>query len=524
MADQDHLAVQFKMLVEGVREYAIYMMDPLGRILTWNTGAQNIKGYNADEIIGQHFSTFYTETDREQGIPEIALQQAAATGKFESEGWRRRKDGSVFWASAVVSPIYDASGQLVAFAKVTRDITEKHDAQRMLDQVREHMLQSQKMEAIGQLTGGVAHDFNNLLTVVIGELKIALDKIAAPDPPIGRVQRAISAALNGANRAAVLTQRLLAFARQQPLRPKPLNLNKFIAGEVEFLQRSLGETIEVLAVGGAGLWRLEVDEGQLEATLLNLAVNARDAIGDIPNGKLSIETSNAFLDENYCRANPEVSPGQYVLISVTDNGKGMSKNVVDRAFEPFFTTKPAGRGTGLGLSQVYGFIKQSGGHIKVYSEVGQGTTVKMYLPRLAGGPADDEPDSLARPATGESEETILIVEDDGDVRAFLVEALRDLNYKVLAAADAVGGLDFVRQPKVRIDLLLTDVVLPGMGGRDFAREANKLRPGLKVLYMTGYSRNAIVHQGRLDAGVELIQKPVTQDQLAERVRALLDRK
>src|SRR5262249_49012850 len=290
--------------------------------------------------------------------------------------------------------------------------------------------------------------------------------------------------------------------------PKPLDVNKFIAGEVEFLQRSLGETIEVLAVGGAGVWQVEADQDQLEAALLNLAVNARDAMGDKRGGKLTIETSNAFLDEDYCRANPEVQPGQYALIAITDNGTGMTQEVVDRAFEPFFSTKSAGQGTGLGLSQVYGFIKQSGGHIKIYSELGHGTTVKIYLPRLESELGFDEPQDLQPPVQGERGEVILIVEDDEDVRSFLVETLRDLDYGVLSAHDAAAGLGFIEQPDIRIDLMLTDVVLPGMSGRDLAREAIKARLNLKVLFMTGYSRNAIVHQGRLDSGVELIQKRV----------------
>jgi CheY-like chemotaxis protein len=318
-----------------------------------------------------------------------------------------------------------------------------------------------------------------------------------------------------------LTQRLLAFSRQQPLDPKPLDVNKFIAAEVEFLQRSLGETIEVEAVGSAGLWPVEVDAHQLGAALLNLAVNARDAM---PNGgKLTIETSNALLDQDYCSANPEVIPGQYVMIAVSDNGTGMTKEVADRAFEPFFSTKGAGQGTGLGLSQVYGFIKQSKGHIKLYSEVGEGTTVKIYLPRLLQEiDRRDEEEQAAEVVEGPGHETILLVEDDRDVRAYLVEVLRDLNYRVLSAHDAVSALGLIKEGDIRIDLLLTDVVLPGMNGRQLAEQAKNRRPGLKVLFTTGYSRNAIVHQGRLDPGVAMIQKPITQEGLAARIRDLLD--
>jgi PAS domain S-box-containing protein len=428
---------QFEVLVEGVREYAIYMIDVDGHVMSWNGGAARIKGYTSEEILGQHFSIFYPEADRQQGIPMLALQRAAQDGKFEAEGWRRRKDGSEFWASVVISPIHDKNGRLFAFAKVTRDLTETHQAQEVMNQARERLLQAQKMEAVGQLTGGIAHDFNNLLTVMIGNLQTALHSAESPKPSMTRQRRALSAALRGAQRAATLTQRLLAFSRRQPLNPKPLDMNRFIAGEVEFLQRSLGETIEVLAVGGAGVWRVEADQDQLEAALLNLAVNARDAIGDRRGGKLTIETSNAFIDEDYCHANPEVQPGQYVLVAATDNGAGMTKEVIDRAFEPFFSTKPAGQGSGLGLSQVYGFIKQSGGHIKIYSEPGHGTTVKIYLPRLENELAIDEPEDQQQPAEGERGEIILVVEDDEDVRSFLVETLRDLAYGVLPAHDAV---------------------------------------------------------------------------------------
>jgi PAS domain S-box-containing protein len=513
---------QFQLLVHAVKDYAIFMLDPQGRITTWNSGAERIKGYRAEEIIGEHFSRFYTQEDQREGVPMRSLQRAATEGRHEAEGWRVRKDGSRFRASVVIDPIRDDAGNLIGFAKVTRDVTERRLAQEMLDQARERLLQWQKMEAIGQLTGGVAHDFNNLLTIVIGNLETAQRHLGALTGGVAsRLKRSLDNAMRGAQRAAILTQRLLAFSRQQPLDPKPLDPNKFIAAEVEFLQRSLGETIEVQAVGSAGLWPVEVDAHQLGAALLNLAVNARDAM---PNGgKLTIETSNALLDQDYCRANPEVIPGQYVMIAVSDNGTGMTKDVVDRAFEPFFSTKDVGQGTGLGLSQVYGFIKQSKGHIKIYSEVGEGTTVKIYLPRLLQDiDRRDEKEQAAEAVEGSGHETILVVEDDRDVRAYLVEVLRDLNYRVLSAHDAVSALGLIKEGDIRIDLLLTDVVLPGTNGRQLAEQAQNRRPGLKVLFTTGYSRNAIVHQGRLDAGVAMIQKPITQESLAARIRDLLD--
>jgi PAS domain S-box-containing protein len=511
---------QFQILVQAITDYAIYMLDPEGRVTTWNGGAERIKGYRAEEIIGHHFSRFYTEEDRRNDLPMQMLRQAAVDGRVETEGWRLRKDGSRFAASAQIEAIHD-EGKLVGFAKITRDVTAQREAQALLEQAREQLLQAGKMEAIGQLTGGVAHDFNNLLTIILGNLEIANRDIEAPTGgAAGRLRRAIDSAQRGAQRATTLTQRLLAFSRRQVLAPKPLDLNRIIAAEVDFLQRTLGERIEVEAVGGGGLWRVEVDPNELESALLNLAVNARDAMPD--GGKLTIETSNTFLDQTYCRANPEVVPGQYALIAVTDNGSGMTKEVLDRAFEPFFSTKTMDAGTGLGLSQVYGFIKQSGGHVKIYSEPGEGTTIKIYLPRFTGEVAEDHVDIGIADVEGQVGETILIVEDDPDVRGFLVEALRDLNYRTLSAPDAAAALRILGQAGTRIDLLLTDVVMPGLNGRELAVEAQRHRPELKVLFMTGYSRNAIVHQGRLDPGIEMIQKPMTQRELAGRIRDLLD--
>lgn len=516
-----HSSAQFAVLVQSIKDYAVFMLDKQGRVISWNSGAERIKGYTADEIRGQHFSRFYTESDRNSRLPTRALRQAVAEGRFEEEGWRVRKDGSQFLASVVIDPIHDGNGALIGFAKVTRDITERRQAQDLLDQARERMVHLQKMEAVGQLTGGVAHDFNNLLMVMIGNLEVAQRNTEAEKGSAARLKRAIDSAMRGAQRAATLTQRLLAFSRRQPLDPKPIDLSKFVVGEVEFLQRTLGEKIQVEAVGGAGLWKVAADVNQLQAALLNLAVNARDAMPQ--GGKLTIETGNAFLDEDYCRANPEVQRGQYVLIAVTDNGTGMTPEVMNRAFEPFFSTKAVGEGTGLGLSQVYGFIKQSGGHIKIYSEPREGTTVKIYLPRISVDAAAEPEDDSTEQVPAERGETILVVEDDDDVRAYLVETLHDLDYRVLRAHDSVAALEFLQQ-NTRIDLLLTDVVLPGMNGRELSRKAQSLRPGLKVLFMTGYSRNAIVHQGRLDTDVELIQKPITQDQLSARIRTLLDAK
>ena len=512
-------AAQLQVLIQGIGDCAIYMLDVGGNVSSWNTGAARIKGYRADEIVGQHFSRFYTETDRTAGLPVRALGIAAESGKFEAEGWRLRKDGTQFWASVLIDAIRDSGGRLIGYAKITRDITEKKLAEQQLEAVRKRMTEMQRMEGIGQLTGGVAHDFNNLLTVILGNLQIA-ERTSESGGSQARLRSAIDNAIKGARRAATLTQRLLAFSRRQPLAPTVVSVNKLIASEAEFLQRTLGERVEVEAVGGAGLWQVEVDTNQLEAALLNLAINARDAMPD--GGKLTIETSNAYLDEDYVRLNPDLVPGQYVLIAVTDNGQGMTPEVAARAFEPFFSTKEVGQGTGLGLSQVYGFIKQSGGHVKIYSEVGEGTTVRIYLPRYVGEGQVEPAHRAPPPATAAPGETILVVEDDADVRRYLVDILGDANYRVLEAPEASAALAILKQPAQQIDLLLTDVVLPRMNGRELARQAMVLRPGLKVLFMTGYSRNAIIHQGRLDHGVELIQKPLTQELLTQRVRRLLD--
>ncbi len=373
--------------------------------------------------------------------------------------------------------------------------------------------QSQKMEAVGQLTGGVAHDFNNLLTIIIGNLGIAKRGVVE-----ARAERALNNALVGAERAAQLTQRLLAFSRRQPLNPRVLDVNKLVVSISDLLTRTLGENIELETVSGAGLWKVEVDASELESTLLNLALNARDAMPE--GGKLTIEISNAYLDDEYCRHHEGIQPGQYVLVSVTDSGAGMSRETIDRAFEPFFTTKEAGKGTGLGLSQVYGFMKQSGGHIKIYSEPGEGTTIKLYLPRRDGDEADISDDSSEGSDRGQGE-TILIVEDDDGVRQYAAEILRDLNYQIIEAKDSATALRLLDAEK-KFDLLLTDVVLPGKNGRELADEVERQRPEVKIIFMTGYSRNAIVHNGRLDAGTELIPKPLIERNLARKIRQVLD--
>jgi len=420
------------------------------------------------------------------------------------------------------------------FQAVERELTERRRAeealqalnatleQRIAEEVAERaraeeaLRQAHKMEAVGQLTGGIAHDFNNMLAVVIGGLNLLQRRLAKGETDVARF---IDGAMEGAERAAALTQRLLAFSRQQPLSPEPLSPNKLVSGMTELLTRTLGETIKVETVLSAGLWWTFVDPAQLENTILNLAVNARDAMPD--GGKLTIETANAHVDDDYAREF-DIAVGQYVLICVTDTGGGMSSEVIAKAFDPFFTTKDVGRGTGLGLSQVFGFVRQSGGHVKIYSELGFGTTVKVYLPRYYG----PEPEAAAARdeqalQTGRPDEVILVVEDEERVRNYSVEALHELGYTVLQARSGVEALHMI-ESGTQVTLLFTDVVMPEMTGRQLAELATSKVPELKVLYTTGYTRNAVVHNGVLDPGTHFLPKPFGIDQLAAKIRYVLD--
>jgi signal transduction histidine kinase/CheY-like chemotaxis protein len=382
----------------------------------------------------------------------------------------------------------------------------------------EQIRQMQKMEAVGQLTGGIAHDFNNMLSIIIGSLNMIQRRTAKGSGDIGRF---VDAALEGAQRAATLTQRLLAFARRQPLAPSVIDANRFVSDLSDLLRRTLTEAVQVEIVLAGGLWKTCVDTNQLESALLNLAVNARDAMQG--GGKLTIETANASLDIDYSAKHPGVPVGQYVMIGVTDTGIGMSPETIEKAFEPFFTTKAVGRGTGLGLSQVYGFVRQSGGHVKIYSEPGQGTTVKIYLPRYYGANAGaKEVPQESGPPTGSASEIILLVEDEAAVRQTSAEALRELGYTALQAESAAAALKILSD-RSDIALLFTDVVMPETNGRQLAETARQLRPNLKVLFTTGYTRNAVVHNGILDAGVRLLTKPYSIEQLARSVRNALDR-
>ena len=467
---------------------------------------------------------FFTETSTIDGIERryaarrlpglpLYVEAGIATSAIRREWFDEMAPHLIFGVPATLLLFLALFGVLRRTERLYSEIDQRALAE-------ESLRQSQKMESIGQLTGGVAHDFNNLLTIILGNLEMAKRQLGdAVDPAQKKLEKRIESAVQAASRAATLTKRLLAFSRQQSLSPTVIDVNRILSGIADFLQRAIGEDVSLEIVGSAGVWPVEVDQTELEAAILNLAVNARDAMPD--GGKLTIEASNSYLDHAYCRQNSEVRPGQYVQITVTDTGGGMPKDVVDRAFEPFFTTKTAGQGTGLGLSQVYGFVKQSGGHVKIYSELGEGTSVKIYLRRRHGfEAAAEEPSQPA--ASGLAGETVLVAEDDPDVRAYVVESLETLGYRVLGAASAEEALRIFNSTQT-VDLLLTDVVMPGANGRKLAEEAKLRRPALKVLFMTGYSRNAIVHQGRLDPGVDLIQKPLTSEHLAAMVRKALDK-
>ena len=509
---------RFRLLVQGVTDYAIYMLSPEGRVVNWNAGAARIKGYPESEIIGQHFSRFYTPEDRDAGVPQRALDTTRREGRFEAEGWRCRKDGSRFWASVVIDVIHDDDGKLIGFTKITRDLTERREAQMQLEQSREQLFQSQKMEAIGQLTGGLAHDFNNLLTGISGSLELLSNRLA--QGRLGDMERYIATAQGAASRAAALTHRLLAFARRQTLDAKPIKPNQLIASMQDLVQRTVGPGIAVETVLAVGLWPIVCDPNQLENALLNLCINARDAMPD--GGRLTIETANTWLDERAARER-DMQAGQYVAICVTDTGVGMPSDVIARAFDPFYTTKPIGEGTGLGLSMIYGFAKQSNGQVRLYSEVGKGTTARIYLPRHQGEAVDNEGIQLelsqvARAAAGD---TVLIVDDEPSVRMLVTEVLGELGYTAIEAADSVSGLK-VLQSDVRIDLLITDVGLPGgMNGRQMTDAARQRRPKLKVLFITGYAENAAISNGYLEPGMHVLTKPFAMDKLASRIKDII---
>lgn len=474
--------------------------DQQGIIRAANPAWPSLLGHTPASIIGAPIASLVHPEDLEPasslsyldvGETDIDLRFSGADGQFRWISWRAIPDGDDVFL-------------------IGRDVTQRKTLE---DQLR----QSQKMEAIGQLTGGIAHDFNNLLTGIIGSLDLMQTRIAQ-----GRtenIERYARAAMSSANRAAALTHRLLAFARRQPLDPKPVDVNQLISSMEDLLRRTLGETIAIELVTAGGLWTTLCDPNQLESAILNLAINARDAMPG--PGRLTIETANAHLDSAYASRQPELTPGQYVALSVTDTGSGMPADVIARAFDPFFTTKPIGQGTGLGLSMVYGFAKQSDGHIRIYSEVGQGTTVKIYLPRYRGAVAEDGPSKSIEVPRAEPGQTVLVVEDEPVVRDLIVEVLQDLGYGAIEASDGPAGLKILQSGR-RVDLLVSDVGLPGINGRQLADQARISRPDLKVLFITGYAENATVANGFLEPGMEMITKPFAVEALAIRIRQMIE--
>jgi PAS domain S-box-containing protein len=491
---------RFRLFVGGVTDYAIFMLDTEGRITNWNAGAERIKGYRADEIIGRHFSVFYRLEDREDGLPERILTTAARDGRVEAEGWRIRKDGSRFWANVVIDAVHDA-GTLIGFAKITRDMTERRA-------VEEQLRQSQKMEAVGQLTNGVAHDFNNLLATIIPNLEMA-----APDIKDERVLKYLQSAMRAAERGAQLTNQLLAFSRHHELLTEPVDVNQVVSKACEMLPRTLGPTIEIETDLDGDAWWAKTEQGQLELAILNLAINARDAM--LAGGKLTIATGN--ITRGNGRRFPPLDPGDYVMISVADTGTGMSEEVRNRAFEPFFTTKEVHKGTGLGLSMVYAFAQQSGGTVTIDSDVGIGTNVRIYLPRAPHRTGDaDEADERSRWDAGPPSR-ILVVDDNSAVRAITATILRTLGHDAIEAAGGEAALNLLEGDR-QFDLLIVDLAMPNMHGHEFAAKARELIPDVPALFVTGYDE-----PGRMGQGTKgyLLKKPFRRAQLADKLRTIL---
>jgi PAS domain S-box-containing protein len=483
-----------------------------GRMSAVSPAWTRVLGFTEAELLTRPYADFMHPDD--VGATVAGLARMGETGK------PTRFENRILTASGEWKPIEwtvapEPDG--VNFIAIGRDITAEKEAAVELERAQEALRQAQKMEAVGQLTGGIAHDFNNLLAGIVGSLDFMQTRIAQ-----GRtenIERYAKAAMSSAQRAAALTHRLLAFSRRQPLDPKPVNANQLVASMEDLLRRTIGPLHALEIVTAGGLWTTLCDPNQLESAILNLAINARDAMPD--GGKLTIETANAHLDNSYAASARDVAPGQYVAICITDSGTGMTHDVIARAFEPFFTTKPLGQGTGLGLSMVYGFAKQSEGHLRIYSEVGQGTTIKIYLPRHRGVAMEDQPaDPAVQVPRAEAGETVLVVEDEPVIRDLIVEVLRELGYRALEATDGPAGLK-VLQSRKRIDLLVTDVGLPGINGRQLADQARVTRPDLKVLFITGYAENATLANGFLDPGMEMITKPFAIEALATRIRSMI---
>ncbi|WP_151637853.1 hybrid sensor histidine kinase/response regulator [Noviherbaspirillum aerium] len=492
---------RFRMLVQGVTDYAIYMLSPTGEVTNWNAGAERIKGYTANEVIGTSFARFHTPEDREAGLPAVALETARKEGRFEREAWRVRKDGSRFWAHVIIDAIRNDDGVLVGFAKITRDITEKKEASEALERANAALFQSQKMEAIGQLTGGIAHDFNNLLSVLSNGLQVLPFDMDNPSS-----MKIVESMRRAVERGASLTQQLLSFARQQPLKQEKHNLNSLIIGFESVLRRAGNSSIGFNAELAPDLRPVLVDPARFETALLNLVVNARDAMP--VGGTITIGTMNVDMAEGQVTG---VAAGRYVKVAVADTGSGMTKEVISRAFEPFFTTKEVGKGTGLGLSQVYGFMKQSGGGIAVSSSLGAGTTIDLYLPAIDAS-ADDYENAES------SVDKVLVVDDEQDVMDLAAALFRSIGYEVYTANNAKAALEILHRSK-DISVLFSDVMMPGMNGIELAEHVRDLRPDIKILLASGYPLPALKTQNKAIDDFVFLNKPYRLSDLAKKLRA-----
>jgi PAS domain S-box-containing protein len=499
--------LRFRLLIDGVKDYAVFLLDSSGRIASWNVGAERIYACTAQDIIGWPFALFYTAEDIAAGKPARDLRQAEEEGRAEDEGWRVRMGGERFWASTVVSALHDDAGRVRGYAEIVRDMTERHRLEQQLQQ-------AQKMEAVGRLAGGVAHDFNNLLSVINGYGDIVLNQLPAREPLREMVGEIIAAG----ERAAALTRQLLAFSKKQIVVPRIVDLNDIIHTADRLLRRLIGEDVELSTIAGPNLWPVKADPGQMEQILVNLAVNARDAMPR--GGKLTIETGNVEVDELHARAHADARSGPHVLLRVRDTGTGMDTATQGRIFEPFFTTKGE-KGTGIGLATVYGIVRQSGGHIVVDSEVGKGTVFQIYLPRAANvvvtGRSEHGVSTMPR-----GTETILLVEDEEAVRALSRHVLTSCGYTVAEAADGREALKVFDKHPDTIHLLLTDVIMPHLSGPEVAARLVNRYPGLKVLYCSGYTDDAVVRHGVSDMEVAFLQKPFSPGELARKVREVLD--
>ena len=509
------------------------------RFLYVSQSHEKLTGIPADAVLADPTIPYNLILPEHRAALVAAEAEAIATrGPFDVQVRFRRADGEVRWSRIISAPREQADGSLI-WDGIQVDVTDQKYAEALLlemnnelerrvaerthelETAQEQLRQAQKMEAVGQLTGGIAHDFNNLLTGVIGSLDLMQRRMAKGETD--RIEHYATTAMTAANRAAALTHRLLAFSRRQPLDPKPVNANRLVTGMEELLRRTIGEGVQLEIVTAGGLWQTLCDPHQLESAVLNLAINARDAM---PNGgKLTIETCNAHLDSAYIAKERDVAPGQYVCICVTDTGSGMTKDTIEKAFEPFFTTKPIGQGTGLGLSMIYGFARQSEGYARIYSEAGEGTTVKLYLPRYFGEAEDSEEahDALTDDHRAEAGEVVLVVEDETAVRDLVIDVLEELGYRAIEAVDGPSGLKLL-QSKLRIDLLVTDIGLPGLNGRQLADAAREHRPDLKILFMTGYAENATIANGFLDPGMAMITKPFAIEALVTRIRDMIEKR